>query len=144
MDLTKKSNTFLHDQYDFKWAKEFVQYLKKEELKIVSMFVKKSYTILHWLSYVQLMNKKDFFELLKYFGITFSAKLYTQLFKYFDLNCDGSINKKVFEDRIKELKADNFDDVLNRFYELADNKKVGWVTKEKLHKFMRNNLNKKE
>jgi len=50
------------------------------------------------------------------------------MFKYFDLNCDGSLNKKIFEDRILKLKANNFDHILNRFYELVDPSKNGWIT----------------
>ncbi len=71
------------------------------------------------------MNRHDFFLMLKYFDIPFSTKVYNQLFKYFDLSCEGAMNKAVFCDRINLLRERNFEATLDQFFELADTDKSG-------------------
>ena len=58
--------------------------------------------------------------MLKYFRIPFSSKAYNEIFKFFDLHCNESINKAEFCDRLKVLSDKNFDVILNRFFDLVD------------------------
>lgn len=66
-----------------------------------------------------MMTKSDFEQLLKGLGIP-SSKFLTQMFKYFDLNCDGILNQFEFLERLNTLKINNFAVILDRFFELAD------------------------
>ena len=63
--------------------------------------------------------------MLKYFEIPFSTKVYNQLFKYFDLSCEGTMNKEIFCDRIELLRNKSVEASIDRFFELADPEQSG-------------------
>ena len=90
------------------------------------------------------MNRHDFFLMLKYFEIPFITKVYNQLFKYFDLSCEEAITKNAFCDRLNVLRDKRAAAIIDRFFELADPERAGWITKSKLRKFFRNNLTAKD
>ena len=75
------------------------------------------------------MKKDDFFEILRGLKIPFQSKLYTQLFQYFDFLCDGKIRKSDFCHRLQKLRCNSFSKTLDRFFELADPDKKGFITK---------------
>lgn len=88
------------------------------------------------------MTKPDFYLLVKCFGVPEKqTKFYSDFFKYFDLNCDGVMNKFEFCERLNKLRDfSDFDVVLDRFFELVDPQKSGWINKANLKKFFLGNL----
>ena len=90
--------------------------------------VQKLDTIIYWFEFAQIMKKPDFLQFLKGLNIP-KSEFANSMFKYFDLNCDGIINKFEFLERLNTLKQNNFGVILDRFFELADEEKQGWISK---------------
>ena len=82
-------------------------------------------TIISWFDEIKIMTKPNFYVLVQSFGVPKQqTKFYADLFRYFDLNCDGVMNKFEFCERLNKLRSFNdFDVVLDRFFELADPQK---------------------
>jgi len=88
----------------------------------------KAKTILYWLNYVKIMDKADFFRLMKCCKIPYNTDTYNSLHKYFDVNCNSQFNKKHFKERLDNLRDNHFNVILTKFFELSDKYKLNCLT----------------
>ncbi len=54
------------------------------------------------------------------------------------------MNKNEFCERLLKLRYNSIDVILDRFFELVDTQKNGWINKTKFKRFLRNNITQKE